>query len=263
MHRSRRFISLANGVELPTPVGANETGTETFPDAYWHTAQASGPARARRRLARGRGACHGCRNKTRLRGDKGTPTPGGRERRNLRGPGLGNPSYLNSIASAYVGVLRQKFVWDFLTHNAQAASTGPPVRRPLHDGDDPAGDHRDAGPFRPAGRAHHRAAGQPAARQLCAPRTSARSATRREARRPLRLDGLLWAENPQLPEASDHRLADLEQPNIPVYWQPAPEPALRADAAGFASQKIKAVEPNAEIVTAGIQTRTSAARSPS
>src|SRR5262249_57029542 len=32
--------------------------------------------------------------------------------------GAGGPSYLNTIASARVGLLRQKFDWDFLTHNA-------------------------------------------------------------------------------------------------------------------------------------------------
>ena len=65
-------------------------------------------------------------------------------------------------------------------------------------------------------------------------------------------NGSFWAENPQLPKHPITAWQIWNEPNIPVYWQPAPNPARYVQMLRLASQKIKAVEPNAEIVTAGI-----------
>src|SRR5204863_6742421 len=42
------------------------------------------------------------------------------------------------------------------------------------------------------------------------------------------------------------------EPNLPIYWQPRPNAAAYVQMLRLASQKIKAVDPNAEIITAGI-----------
>jgi polysaccharide biosynthesis protein PslG len=166
--------------------------------------------------------------------------------------GSGTPSYLGSISSAHVGLLRQKFDWDFLTHNAQdgginwvfldrfmtgtaqqgitvmpvlfnppASITTAPVVNPLR-GNYPPQDLGAIGDF--------------------GAKLAARYGT----------NGSFWAENPQLPKHPITAWQIWNEPNIPVYWQPGPNPARYVQMLRLASQKIKAVEPNAEIVTAGI-----------
>jgi polysaccharide biosynthesis protein PslG len=166
--------------------------------------------------------------------------------------GSGTPSYLNNIASAHVGLLRQKFDWDFLTHNAQdgginwifldrfmtattqqgitvmpvlfdppASITTAPQVNPLR-GNYPPQDLGAIGDF--------------------GAKLAARYGT----------NGSFWAQNPQLPKHPITAWQIWNEPNIPVYWQPGPNPARYVQMLQLASQKIKAVEPNAEIVTAGI-----------
>ncbi len=166
--------------------------------------------------------------------------------------GSGGPSYLNSIAGAHVGLLRQKFDWDFLTHNAgpdginwtfidrfMAATSqlGITVMPVLFDPPaamttaPPGGGMRGNYPPRDLG-----AIGDFGAK------LAARYGTY----------GSFWAQNPNLPRHPITAWQIWNEPNIPVYWQPAPNPAAYVQMLKLASQKIKAVDPNAEIVTAGI-----------
>jgi len=167
--------------------------------------------------------------------------------------GAGNGSaYLDSIKNAGVGLLRQKFDWDFLTFGngptninwsyldrfmtatAQAGITVMPV---LFDpppsmttapaagalrGNYPPQDLGAIGDFGAMLASHYGT------------------------------NGSFWAENPQLPRHPITAWQIWNEPTLPVYWEPAPNAAAYVQMLRLASQKIKAVDPNAEIVTAGL-----------
>jgi hypothetical protein len=166
--------------------------------------------------------------------------------------GSGHPSYLDTIQSAGVGLLRQKFDWDFLAHGqtpgslnwafldrfmtatSQLGITVMPVllNPPAEITTAPAqGALRGNYPPRDLG-----AVGDFGAMLAARYGTS----------------GTFWAENPQLPRRPITAWQIWNEPNIPIYWQPAPSAAAYAQMLRLASQKIKAADPNAEIVTAGL-----------
>jgi polysaccharide biosynthesis protein PslG len=166
--------------------------------------------------------------------------------------GSGHPSYLDTIQSAGVGLIRQKFDWDFLAHGqtpgslnwafldrfmtatSQLGITVMPVllNPPAEITTAPAtGALRGNYPPRDLG-----AVGDFGAM------LAGRYGT----------NGTFWAENPQLPRRPITAWQIWNEPNIPIYWQPAPSAAAYVQMLRLASQKIKAVDPNAEIVTAGL-----------
>jgi hypothetical protein len=166
--------------------------------------------------------------------------------------GSGSSSYLNSITATGVGLLRQKFDWDFLTFGqgpnninwsyldrfmTATAQQGITVMPVLFDppasltsqpaqgairGNYPPTDLGAIGDFGAMLAAHYGT------------------------------NGSFWAENPQLPRHPITAWQIWNEPNLPVYWQPAPNAAAYVQMLRAASQKIKAVDPNAEIITAGI-----------
>ena len=167
------------------------------------------------------------------------------------GSGSGS-AYLDSIKNAGVGLLRQKFDWDFLTFGngpanvnwsyldrfmtatAQAGITVMPV---LFDPPasmttaPPAGAQRGSYPPRDLG-----AIGDFGAMLAAHYGTN----------------GSFWAENPQLPRHPITAWQIWNEPSLPVYWEPKPSAASYVQMLRLASQKIKAVDPNAEIITAGL-----------
>ena len=166
--------------------------------------------------------------------------------------GSGHPSYLDTIQSVGVGLIRQKFDWEFLAHGqtpgslnyafldrfmtatSQLGITVMPVllNPPPEITTAPsAGALRGNYPPRDLG-----ALGDFGAM------LAARYGT----------NGTFWAENPQLPRRPITAWQIWNEPNIPIYWQPAPSAAAYVQMLRLASQKIKAVDPNAEIVTAGL-----------
>jgi polysaccharide biosynthesis protein PslG len=166
--------------------------------------------------------------------------------------GSGSPSYLNDIAGAGVGMLRQKFDWDFLSHNAApgqlnwtfldrfmtaTSQLGITVMPVLFD--PPAS--MTASPASGAMRGNYPPSNLGAIGDFGA-MLARRYGT----------NGSFWAENPQLPRRPITAWQIWNEPNIPVYWRPAPNPAQYVQMLRLASQKIKAVDPHAEIVTAGI-----------
>jgi len=166
--------------------------------------------------------------------------------------GSGSQSYLDSIRQAGVGLLRQKFDWDFLAHNQPPGELNwtfldrfmtatsrlgitvmpvllnPPAEITTAP---PAGALRGNYPPRDLG-----AIGDFGA--LLARRYGT--------------NGSFWAEHPELPRLPITAWQIWNEPNIPVYWQPRPDAAAYVQMLRLASQKIKAVDPNAEIVTAGL-----------
>jgi polysaccharide biosynthesis protein PslG len=166
--------------------------------------------------------------------------------------GWGSESYLDSIRSAGVGLLRQKFDWDFLANgqppgqlnwtfldrfmtatsrlgitvmpvliNPPAAITTAPAEGALR-GNYPPADLGAIGNFGAT--------------------LAARYGT----------NGSFWADHPELPRLPITAWQIWNEPNLPVYWQPAPNAAAYVQMLRLASQKIKAVDPRAEIVTAGL-----------
>src|SRR5919201_6561498 len=166
--------------------------------------------------------------------------------------GSGSSSYLDSIRNAGGGLLRQKFDWDFLTFGNGAtdinwsyldhfmtatAQQGITVMPVLFDPPASITTQPASGALR----------GNYPPRDLGAigdfgAQLAARYGT----------NGSFWAENPSLPRHPITAWQIWNEPNIPVYWQPAPNPAAYVQMLRLASQKIKAVDPNDEIVTAGI-----------
>jgi hypothetical protein len=64
--------------------------------------------------------------------------------------------------------------------------------------------------------------------------------------------GSFWAENPSIPRHPVTSWQIWNEPNLPVYWRPRQSPKAYAKMLCSASQQIKAVDPSAEIVTAGL-----------
>jgi hypothetical protein len=166
--------------------------------------------------------------------------------------GSGSVSYLDNIQQSGVGLLRQKFDWEFLAHGQPPGSlnwtfldrfmtatsevgiTVMPVllNPPAEITTAPAaGALRGNYPPRDLG-----AVGDFGAM------LAARYGT----------NGSFWSENPQLPRRPVTAWQIWNEPNIPIYWQPRPSAGAYVTMLRLASQKIKAVDPNAEIVTAGI-----------
>jgi hypothetical protein len=166
--------------------------------------------------------------------------------------GSGGSSYLGSIRSAGVGVLRQKFDWDFLTRgygpaqinwtyldrvvtataqqgitlmpvliNPPPSITTAPAQGALR-GNYPPRDPGAIGDFGAMLAAHYGT------------------------------NGSFWAENPQLPRLPITTWQIWNEPNLPVYWQPRPNAAAYVQMLRLATQKIKAADPNAEVVSAGL-----------
>lgn len=167
------------------------------------------------------------------------------------GSGSGS-AYLDSIKNAGVGLLRQKFDWDFLTFGngptninwsyldrfmtatAQAGITIMPVLF-----DPPAS--MTTAPAAGAQRGNYPPRDLGAIGDFGA-MLAAHYGT----------NGSFWAENPQLPRHPITAWQIWNEPSLPVYWQPKPNAAAYVQMLRLASQKIKAVDPNAEIITAGL-----------
>ena len=166
--------------------------------------------------------------------------------------GSGNPSSLPQIGATGVGMMRQQFYWDFLAQGQPAGQLnwtfldrfmratasmgitvmpvlfGPPAQittAPAQGALRGAYPPRDLGAIGDYGAMLARRYGP---------------------------NGSFWAENPQLPYHPITAWQIWNEPNIPVYWRPRPNPAAYVRMLWLASQRIKAVDPNAEIVTAGL-----------
>lgn len=64
--------------------------------------------------------------------------------------------------------------------------------------------------------------------------------------------GSFWKQNPELPYYPVHAWQIWNEPNLPYYWRPRPNPAGYARLLIAASKAIRAVDRHAEIVTAGM-----------
>jgi hypothetical protein len=65
-------------------------------------------------------------------------------------------------------------------------------------------------------------------------------------------DGRLWDERPGLPKAPIRAWQVWNEPSLPVYWASGPDPVEYAELLEETGRAIKEVDPEAEIVTAGI-----------
>jgi hypothetical protein len=166
--------------------------------------------------------------------------------------GAGSSSYLDSIRATGVGLLRQKFDWDFLTFGQGSnninwsyldnfmtamAQQGITVMPVLFD---PPPSITTA-PAQGAVRGNYPPSDLGAIGDFGAMLASHYGT-----------NGSFWAANPQLPRHPITAWQIWNEPNLPVYWQPAPNAAAYVQMLRAASLKIKAVDPNAEIITAGI-----------
>ena len=64
--------------------------------------------------------------------------------------------------------------------------------------------------------------------------------------------GSFWREHPHLPRVAIGSWQIWNEPNLPVYWASGPDPAAYTQLLGTVSQAIKRVDPEAEIVSAGL-----------
>jgi hypothetical protein len=166
--------------------------------------------------------------------------------------GSGRPTSLPHIRNAGVGLVRQTFDWQFLQHGrppgelnwvwldrfmaataAQGITVlpvlfGPPpeiTTRP------PGGGERGSYPPR-----------DPGAMGDFGARLAARYGT----------NGAFWSERPDLPRLPIRAWQIWNEPNLPVYWRPQPDAGAYVQMLREASARIKAVDPAAEIVAAGL-----------
>jgi hypothetical protein len=65
-------------------------------------------------------------------------------------------------------------------------------------------------------------------------------------------NGGFWNEHPELPRLPIVAWQIWNEPNLPVYWRPRPDPGAYATMLRLASERIKTVDPSAEVVTAGL-----------
>ena len=65
-------------------------------------------------------------------------------------------------------------------------------------------------------------------------------------------DGSFWTEYPQLPPRPIRAWQIWNEPNIAAYWRPAPNPVAYAGLLAAAAIAVRAVDPQAEIVAAGL-----------
>jgi hypothetical protein len=159
------------------------------------------------------------------------------------------PGSIDQIAAAGVGTLRQTFDWQYLAGNGQvnwnildhyiggAAQHGIKILPVLFDAPTnittmpPSGALR--GFYPPA---------DPSALGAYAAQLAARYGS----------NGSFWTENPNLPRRPVTSWQIWNEPNLPVYWRPHQSPSNYVRMLCSASQQIKAVDPQAEIVTAGL-----------
>jgi hypothetical protein len=164
----------------------------------------------------------------------------------------GGSAYLNSIRKAGVGLLRQKFDWDFLTFGNGAtninwsyldrfmtamAQEGITVMPVLFDPPSAMTTAPGSGALR----------GNYPPRDLGAIGDFGAMLAQHYG-----TNGSFWNEHPQLPRRPITAWQIWNEPSLPVYWQPRPNAAAYVQMLRLASQKIKAVDPNAEIITAGL-----------
>lgn len=64
--------------------------------------------------------------------------------------------------------------------------------------------------------------------------------------------GTFWKDNPSLPYVPVHAWQIWNEPSLPYYWEPSPNPAAYTRLLIAASKAIKSVDRHAEIVTAGM-----------
>ncbi|HEY7630995.1 MAG TPA: hypothetical protein VH817_09850 [Thermoleophilaceae bacterium] len=65
-------------------------------------------------------------------------------------------------------------------------------------------------------------------------------------------NGSFWAQNPTIPKLPITAFQIWNEPNIPAYWPTGPNPKKYAKLLKAAARGIRAVDPSAEIVTAGL-----------
>lgn len=65
-------------------------------------------------------------------------------------------------------------------------------------------------------------------------------------------NGTLWSENPSLAKVPIRAWQIWNEPNLPAYWPTGPNPKQYTRLLAAASKRIKAADPGAEIVTAGM-----------
>ena len=166
--------------------------------------------------------------------------------------GSGGHSYLPNIEATGAGLMRQQFFWDFLTHGQPAGQLnwtfldrymtataamgitvlpvlfGPPAQMttaPAQGALRGSYPPRDPGAIGDFGAILARRYGP---------------------------HGAFWAEYPGVPYHPITAWQIWNEPNLPVYWRPRPNAAAYVQMLRLASQRIKAVDPHAEIVTAGL-----------
>jgi hypothetical protein len=65
-------------------------------------------------------------------------------------------------------------------------------------------------------------------------------------------DGEFWRERPDLPRLPIRSWQVWNEPNVPAYWAPKPDPAAYVALLRAAAEGLKSVDPDAEVVTAGM-----------
>jgi hypothetical protein len=64
--------------------------------------------------------------------------------------------------------------------------------------------------------------------------------------------GAFWSQHPELPQLPIRSWQVWNEPNIPVYWPSGPNPAAYAAMLRTVGEGIKAVDPGAQVITAGL-----------
>lgn len=159
------------------------------------------------------------------------------------------PGQIDNIAAAGVGTLRQTFDWSYLRKGNSvswdmldryvggAAQRGITILPVLFN---PPAEFTT----RPASGAER--GFYPTADPATIGRYGAMLAARYGTR------GSFWNENPQIPRLPIRSWQIWNEPNLPIYWRPDPQASAYAAMLRAASEQIKAVDPDAEIVTAGL-----------
>jgi hypothetical protein len=159
------------------------------------------------------------------------------------------PGSIDAIAAAGVGTLRQTFDWQYLAGDGSvnfdmldhyvggAAQRGITVMPVLFD----APTNITTMPTSGALRGFYPPA-RPSALGAYGAQLAARYGT----------NGSFWAQNPRTPYHPIRSWQIWNEPNLPVYWRPHLSPRGYAKMLCGAYRQIKAVDPRAEIVTAGL-----------
>ena len=159
------------------------------------------------------------------------------------------PGSIDRIADAGVGTLRQTFDWSYLRQGDSlawdmldryvggAAQRGITIMPVLFN---PPSEFTTM-PASGAERGFYPTA-DPAAIGRYGAQLAARYGTR----------GTFWDEHPHIRRLPVTAWQIWNEPNLPVYWRPEPSARAYAEMLRSASQQIKAVDPAAEIVTAGL-----------